>query len=100
MIKKSLIFMTLTTLIYSNELIKLKAEVTKENDGIVIEISKSNKFKNTKAPKKNSKKHLIKKDETLNRIASKYKKKVTTIAKDNKIKNIDLIFEGKTLTIN
>ena len=98
MIKKSLIFMTLTTLIYSNELIK--AEVKKENDGIVIEISKSNKFKNTKAPKKNSKKHLIKKDETLNRIASKYKKKVTTIAKDNKIKNIDLIFEGKTLTIN
>ena len=98
MIKKSLIFMTLTTLIYSNELIKLKAEVTKENDGIVIEISKADK--NIEVSQKKAKKHIIKRGETISKIASKYKKKASTIIKDNKIKNIDLIFEGKTLTIN
>jgi LysM repeat protein len=103
MIKKSLVFMALTTLIYSNDLIKLKAEVVKKNDGIVIEISKSDKIKENKNIETSTTKvktHIVKRNETLAGIALKYNKKVSTIIKNNKIKNIDLIFEGKTLTIN
>ena len=103
MIKKSLIFMALTTLIYSNDLIKLKAEVAKKNDGIVIEISKAKSIKdnqNVETSTTKAKIHVVKRNETLSGIALKYNKKVSTIVKDNKIKNVNLIFEGKTLIIN
>ncbi|MGL5277740.1 MAG: LysM peptidoglycan-binding domain-containing protein [Cetobacterium sp.] len=95
-----LIMFCLTTLAYSKNLDKLKAEVRQVENNLVINISRDDKtIKTSPLFDKSIIIHKIKKGDTLSQIALKYRKAVEKIARDNNIKNIDLIIIGQNLII-
>lgn len=95
-----LILLLVSIISYAENTNKLKAEIEQKENKIHIKISKDNDSQNEKKIIKRTKKiHLIKKGDTLSKIALKYKKNIHKIAKENSIKNIDLIIAGKNLII-
>ncbi|WP_159458976.1 LysM peptidoglycan-binding domain-containing protein [Fusobacterium sp.] len=68
----------------------ITSEVKEVDKKIIVKISK------VKGPEVE---YLIKKGDTLSEIAQKYDKDMKEIAKDNTIKNLDLIYYDKTLIL-
>lgn len=92
---KIVLFIMVAIISYSSDIVKLKAVITNENNNVLINISEDKK--NVKSE---SISHKVVKGDTLSRIATKYKKKVMSIAKKNKIKNINLIYPEQILILN
>lgn len=92
MLKKIVFFNLLIaiTAFCKDDVQQLKAQVEKKNNKLIINISKDLSYKKI---------YLIKKGDTLAKIAKLYNSTIKKIAKDNNIKNIDLIFHGKSLII-
>lgn len=65
----------------------------------LIMIGEIIKIPTNSQPKKNYTYHTVKSGDTLSEIADKYKTTVTKLAKDNNIKNINLILPGQKLKI-
>ena len=99
--KNVLLIMLFTiTLIYAENSNKLKAEIKQKENKLIIKISKDNEVVDEiKIPKDNEIIYKIKPGDTLSAIALRYGKSIKKLAKDNNIKNIDLIISGKTLII-
>lgn len=99
--KNVLLIMLFTiTLIYAENSNKLKAEIKQKENNLIIKISKDNEVVDEiKIPRDNEIIYKIKPGDTLSAIALRYGKSIKKLAKDNNIKNIDLIISGKTLII-
>lgn len=99
--KNVLLIMLFTiTLIYAENSNKLKAEIKQKENNLIIKISKDNEVVDEiKTPRDNEIIYKIKPGDTLSAIALRYGKSIKKLAKDNNIKNIDLIISGKTLII-
>ena len=97
MTKKMIIFLTLlmAKISLSSQTQKLDAKIKQKNNEIIIKISKNTKDSNVEKEEI----YVIKKGDTLSELALKYKKSVKKIAKDNSIKNIDLIIIGNILIL-
>lgn len=93
-----LIMLFMATLVYAENSNKLKAEIKQKENNLIIKISKDNEVVD-EIPKDNGIVHKIKPGDTLSAIALRYGKSIKKLAKDNNIKNIDLIISGKTLII-
>lgn len=95
-----LIMLFTATLVYAENSNKLKAEIKQKENNLIIKISKDNKVVDEiKIPRDNEIIYKIKTGDTLSAIALRYGKSIKKLAKDNNIKNIDLIISGKTLII-
>ena len=99
--KKVLLTMLfISNLVYAEKTNKLKAEIKQEENNLIIKVSKNNENINEiKTIKNDEIIYTIKSGDTLSYIALRYKKSIKKLAKDNEIKNIDLIITGKTLMI-
>ncbi|MGL5202040.1 LysM peptidoglycan-binding domain-containing protein [Cetobacterium sp.] len=79
---------------------KLKAEIKQKENTLIIKISKDEEFISENDLNKTEEIiYSIKQGDTLSQIALEYKKSIKKIAKDNNIKNIELITAGKILII-
>lgn len=79
---------------------KLKAEIKQKENTLIIKISKDEEaISENDLNKTEEIIYSIKQGDTLSQIALEYKKSIKKIAKDNNIKNIDLIIAGKILII-
>lgn len=79
-----------TTVFAGKYPLDITSEVKEVDKKIIVKISK------VKGPEVE---YLIKKGDTLSEIAQKYDKDMKEIAKDNTIKNLDLIYYDKTLIL-
>lgn len=97
MTKNLIIFLILFTakICLSNQNERLEAKIKQEKNEIIVKISKNNQDINTEKEII----YLIKKGDTLSKIALRYKKSIKKIAKDNNIRNINLIITGKSLIL-
>ncbi|MGL4935570.1 MAG: LysM peptidoglycan-binding domain-containing protein [Cetobacterium sp.] len=96
MIKNILLFSVLCSTLFAQK-VELNANIINVDNEIVINISKAKNSITT--IKKDEIVHVIKKGETLSKIAAKYGKKVDEIVRDNRIKNKNLIVTGNILII-
>lgn len=76
---------------------KLNADIENRNNKILINIRGDKKTVVTQ--KRDEVVYVVKSGDTLSRIAKRYKKNISDIVRDNKIKNRDLIITGDILII-
>lgn len=76
---------------------KLNADIENKENKILINIRGDKKTVVTQ--KRDEVVYVVKSGDTLSRIAKRYKKNISDIVRDNKIKNRDLIITGDILII-